>query len=298
MCLKHISIIIVNWNVREFLLKCLETIFKYTKNISYEVIVVDNASNDGSIEHMRRQFQPQIQSGKLLIIENRHNLGFAKANNQGLKEAKGEYILFMNPDMELLDNTPLKMKQYMETNKDAAACTTRLLYGDKSIQPNVKKNPTICDQLLILLKLHHFFRTKCLKIYLQKDFDYTTENQVEQIMGAFIFMRAETIRLLGGWNEEYPIWWEDVDLCFNLNKKGQKIFFTPISEVLHFEGKSFEQKSSLPKQKRFIKGMLTFFLKYKPKWQYLVLLALSPLSLFLAYLTQIFKIKPRTQSKI
>ncbi|HCC23254.1 TPA: hypothetical protein DF272_03680 [Candidatus Falkowbacteria bacterium] len=293
-----VSIIIVNWNVREFLLKCLETIFKFTENITFEVIIVDNASNDGSTEYLRRQFQPQIQTGQLLIIENRQNLGFAKANNQGLKEAKGEYTLFMNPDMEFTENTVFKLKQYMDSHRDIAACTTKLLYGDRTTQPNIKTNPTICDQVLILLKLHHLFQPKCLKKYLRKDFDYTQESEVDQIMGAFVFIRAEVIRLLDGWNEEYPIWWEDVDLCYNLTIKGQKIRYVPLSEVFHFEGKSFEQKSSLPKQRRFITGMLIFFKKYRPWPQYLLLLILSPISLFLAYIVQLLKIKPRTQSKL
>lgn len=293
-----ISIIIVNWNVREFLTRCLTSIIQNTTGVNFEIIVVDNASNDGSTAELRKNFNQEILDGRLLIIENKQNLGFSRANNIGLNEAKGEYVLFLNPDTEFTENTLLKFKQYFDNHPEITATTCKLLYPDKTLQPNVKRDPDLLSQILILLKLHHFWRFKAINKYLAKDFDYDQESIVQQIMGAFIFIKRDTVNNLHGWNEAYWLWFEDVDLCTRIRQKGGTIMYNPISEVIHYESKSFAQVLSVKKQKRFIKGMLTYFSFYKPFWQTLLLYLFVPISLLLAYLTQLFKIGPRPQSRI
>ena len=293
-----VSLIVVNWNVREYLLKCVESIFKYTENITFEIIVVDNASNDGSIEALRSAYTQEILDEKLVIINNKNNNGFSKANNQGLKEARGKYIYFVNPDVEFLENTVIKLKEYMDIHPEVGICTGTLLYGDKTTQPNVKFNPTFCDQVIVLLKLHHFLKLKCLKRYLAKDFDYHSPSEVQLIMGASMFTRNDLMKAIQGWDEDYWIWWEDVDLCLRVQKRKLKIMYLPITEMIHYESKSFEKVMSLQKQKRFITGMLTYFKKHHSKAAYFALLILSPISYLLAYIVQILKIKPRTQSRI
>ena len=287
-----LSIIIVNWNVRDLLKRLLESIFNYTQGIEFEVIVVDNNSGDGSIEMVRENF-PQVK-----IIANQENLGFAKANNQGLKIALGKFVLFMNPDMELKENSFKKLADFMEQNPGIGISTCQLTYPDGKVQPIIKNNPTFCSQLLIILKLHHFFMPECLKKYLAKDFDYLKQSEVKQIMGAFVFARKEVMEKLKGWCEDYFAWWEDIDLCYSAQKADIKIFYIPITKVIHHEGKSFEQELSYKKQKRFNRGMMIYFRKYKPFWQYLVICALNPISLLLALISQILKIKPKSQSKI
>src|SRR3989339_711887 len=294
----ELSIIIVNWNVREYLLKAVESIFKFSQNLSFEIIVVDNASNDKSLEALRNKFFEKIKEEKLVLIQNHKNLGFAKANNIGLREAKGDYIFFVNPDIEFVENSGKILLDLMKAKQEIALCTCTLLYGDKTTQPNVKNNPTLCSQILIALKLHHFSKAKCLDQYLRKDFDYQKEQEVKQVMGACVFTRKDMISGIKGWSEDYPLWWEDVDLCKRYQLRGQKIVYTPKTKIIHYEGKSFEQRLSLAKQKRFLRGMLTYFYKYHSKLAFGILLIISPLSLFLAFLTQIFKVKPRTQSKI
>lgn len=293
-----VSIIIVNWNVRDLLVKCLESVFRRTKDIDFEVIVVDNASNDNSVTEIRKAFSSEILNNKLLIIANRHNNGFAKANNQGLREAKGKYVLFMNPDMEFIDNTIHKMIGVIEAEDNIGACACQLLYGDRTLQPNVKNDPTFFSQLLIELKLHHIIKTRSLKKYLAKDFDYTKTSSVQQIMGAFVFTKKSIMKELNGWDEDYWLWWEDLDLCKRIRMKNYKIVYSPVSQVVHYEGKSFAQQMSVPKQKRFVRGLLTYFKKHHSKLAYYILLIFSPISIFLAYLSQILKIKPKTQSKI
>lgn len=294
-----ISIIIVSWNVRELLGRLLESIFQLTQKIQYEIIVIDNQSKDGTVDYLTRHFKTQIQDKRLKIIANDYNAGWAKANNQGLARAQGKYLAFLNPDMELLEDSFGRFVEFMEQSPNVGLVTSRLVYGDNTIQPNVKGNPTLFSQVLILLKLHHFFFwLPTLKKYLRKDFDYTQKQYVAQIMGAFIFTRQTLMAQLKGWDEDYWLWWEEVDLCRRVQKLGQDIVYLPITEIKHYEGKSFAQTGGIKKQRRFNKGMLTYFRKHHSRAARLVLQILQPISLCLAFLTNLFKIKPRPQSRV
>lgn len=288
----QLSIIIVNWNVKDLLAKNLHSIFKLTEGLEFEVIVVDNASKDGSVAMVAAEFP------KVNLIASNENLGFAKGNNLALEQAIGKYVLFMNPDMELEENSFKILFDWLETNPKIDVATCQLVYPGGSRQNNIKNNPGLCDQILILLKLHHLIQPKCLKRYLAKDFDYTKEQEVKQIMGAFILVKNEVIRNLSGWDEDYFLWWEDLDLCKRAQAKGYQIWYTPQTKVIHYEAKSFEQEVSLVKQKRFNKGMALYFLKHKGLFSCLVVKLLSYISLGLAWASQILKVKPRPQSKI
>ncbi|MBI5254188.1 glycosyltransferase family 2 protein [Candidatus Falkowbacteria bacterium] len=293
-----LSIITVSWNVKELVKRMIDSIFCFTTNIDFEIIVVDNDSKDGTVDLLRQQFKEQIVAGKLKIIANDFNAGFSKANNQCLQIAKGDFILFMNPDMELLENSFEKLINFMNARQDVDICTCRLLYADKTIQPNIKNNPTLFSQILVLLKLHHFFKNlPVLKSYFATSFDYSKEQQVQQIMGAFVFTKRDAITKLKGWAEQYWLLWEDVDLCKRSQQLNMKIKFTPITEIVHYEGKSFAQTFGTKKQKRFNRGMLIYFKKYHSIFTWLTLIILQPISLLLTLLTQLFKIKPRTQSR-
>ncbi|MFH0815078.1 MAG: glycosyltransferase family 2 protein [Candidatus Falkowbacteria bacterium] len=293
-----LSIITVSWNVKELVKRMIDSIFYFTANIDFEIIVVDNDSKDNTVDFLRQQFKDQIATGKLKIIANDLNAGFSKANNQGLQIAKGDFVLCMNPDMELLENSFEKLTNFMNARQDVDICTCRLLYADKTIQPNIKNNPTLFSQILILLKLHHFLKNLLwLKSYFATSFNSSNEHSVNQLRGAFVFARREAILKLNGWREDYWLLWEDVDLCKRAQLAAMKMLFTPITEIVHHEGKSFAQTFGIKKQKRFNRGMLTYFKKYHSFFAWLTLAALQPISLFLTFLTQLFKIKPRPQSR-
>lgn len=294
-----LSIVIVNWNVRDQLARLLKSIWRFTTISDFEVIVIDNDSKDGSVQLIRDSFQTEIAAKKLILIDNQYNAGFAKANNQGLKIAQGEYVLFMNPDMEMLEDSFPKLIEFMEKRSDVGICTCRLLYNDKTVQPNVKNDPTFWSQFFILLKLHHFFYwLPTLRKYFAKSFEYDEEREIKQAMGAFIFTRKELMEKLGGWDESYWLWWEDLELCRQVRNAGYKIVFSPHAEVLHYEAQSFNQTHGVKKQKRFNRGLLTYFKKHGTKSEYIALYCLQPISLFLTILTQLFKFKPRTQSRV
>lgn len=294
-----LSIIIVSWNVQEFLGRLIDSIIHFTDDIQFEIIVVDNNSSDGTAEHLEKNYSSWIKSEKIKIIKNDYNAGFSKANNQGFKISRGKFILFMNPDMELVENSLPKLLKFMETAPNVGICACRLVYGDKSIQPNVKNDPTFFSQLLILLKLHHiFYWLPALKKYFLPDFDYSTKQYVKQVMGAFIFTRRDIMEKINGWDEKYWLWWEDIELCRRVRDIGEEIVYLPITEVIHYEGQSFKQIWGWQKQKRFNKGLLTYFKKHHPFYQYAVLFALQPISWLLTQTTRLFKILPKTQSEI
>ncbi|OGF27031.1 hypothetical protein A2477_02185 [Candidatus Falkowbacteria bacterium RIFOXYC2_FULL_47_12] len=290
-----LSIIIVNWNVRELLYRCLQSIFLFSNGINYEIIVVDNHSTDASSEMLRGV---AFDHSNVQIIFNQENLGFAQANNQGLQRACGKYVLFMNPDMEFVENTSKILFDFMEQNQSINACTCQLQYPNGERQPNIKRDPGFWSQIWILYKLHHFFKPSFLKKYLAKDFDYTREQEAEQIMGAFVFIHTDVMKKIGGWSQDYFVWWEDLDLCKRLRQLGEKIVYTPISRVIHYEGRSAAQQMSLQKQKRFNRGLLTYFKKYHNRLAWFVLQLASMDSLVLAWIAQLFKFKPKSQAKL
>ena len=144
-----LSIIIVSWNVKELLKKCLLSIYDKTQNLEFEVFVVDNASKDATALMVATQF------AQVNLIASNENLGFAKANNLAIEQAQGKYVLFLNPDTELTDNSLKVMFDLMEQDEKIALSTCQLIYPDGTLQKNVKNNPGLCDQIIILLKLHH-----------------------------------------------------------------------------------------------------------------------------------------------
>ncbi|PIT93946.1 hypothetical protein COU00_01550 [Candidatus Falkowbacteria bacterium CG10_big_fil_rev_8_21_14_0_10_43_11] len=290
-----LSIIIVNWNVKELLYRCLQSIFIFTHGLDYEVIVIDNFSTDGSVQMLN---DLSFAHQNLRVIFNQENAGFAKANNQGLKIAQGKYALFMNPDMEMVENTPRLLFHYLEARPGVAACVCQLQYGDGHRQPNIKHNPTFWSQWWLLYKFQHIWQPRFFKKYLAKNFEYGREQEVEQVMGAFIFTRREIMKKIGGWSEDYFIWWEDIDLCKRLRSLGEKIVYTPISRVIHYEGRSFAQQLSFAKQRRFNRGLLIYFKKYHSKFAWFILRLASIDSLVLAWIAQLFRFKPHTQSKL
>lgn len=294
-----LSIIIVSWNVKDLLNNLLESIFKYTTDLDFEIIVVDNDSKDGTAEYLQQKFKNEINKGILRVIANHSNAGFSKGNNQGARQARGEYLLFMNPDMELQENSFEKLLNYLDRNTQVKACTCKLVYPNGELQRSIKRFPTIVDQTIILLKLHHFLKNiHSVKNYLALDFDYEKEQEVEQAMGAFILLKKELYREINGWDEDYWLLWEDVELCKRINQLGEKFKYLPITQIVHHESRSFAQIGSLEKQKKFNRAMLIYFRKHNTAPAYAILLCLQPISLFLAWLTQILKIRPRPQSSI
>ncbi|HPL93107.1 MAG TPA: glycosyltransferase family 2 protein [bacterium] len=300
-----ISIVMVNWRVADLVEKNLRSIFTFTHNINYEVIVVDNSGSDGLADLLPRQFPEQLADGRLAYIDSGANLGFAKANNLGAKRARGRWLLFINPDMEIRRDIFRSLYDYYYQLPAAARglLGTKLLYPNGETQATVKRDPDLLSQSLILLKLHHLLAKRWpLSKYLALDFDYNQPAEVEQLMGACIGVDRQLFwEKLDGWNEKFWLWWEDVDLCRTVRDLGLKNYYWPGAEIIHYEGKSFGKELPLRKQLWFIRGMYLYFYYHLRGWRKLFLLSFlltAPLSILLSALVQLAKIKPRAQGKL
>ncbi len=301
-----LSVIIVAWKVKDLLEKCLSSIYSKSKGINFacpvmtsksesfyeavprgeqselygEVFVIDNNSGDGSVEMIKTNF-PQVK-----LIINQKNKGFASANNQGIKEAKGEFILLLNPDTEILDNALSKMVNFMKEREEAGITGCRLLNSDHSLQPSCRAFPSLYSQIIVLLKLHNFFPALVKKYYML-DWPHQEIKEVDQVMGACFLIRKKVINEIGLLDENFYIWFEEVDFCKRAKDKGWKIYYTPQIEIIHHQGQSFKQVIGLEKQKEFNRSLRYYFKKRHSFISYLIISIFNPISLFLAYLIQI-----------
>ena len=276
------SFVIVNWNVRELLEKCLLSIEKFSSHINYKIIVADNTSMDGSVAMMRERF-PQIN-----LIANTKNLGFAAGVNQGIKQARGEYIILLNPDVEIKESTLENLLEEFKSCADSGIVGGKIKNEDGSIQPSVRAFPDVLSQVLISLKLKHIFNSHAIGRYLAQNFNYEKRQEVDQVMGAFFAIRRKVIEQIGMMDERFFLWFEEVDFCKRAKDAGWKVIYTPKSEVLHLGGKSFGQISSTARQKIFNKSLRHYMLKHKGPIVWLAFALLQPLSLLFAFITGMF----------
>jgi hypothetical protein len=259
-----VSVVIVSWKVKDLLKKNLETLFNSKGDIDFEIFVVDNNSQDGTVEMVNKEF-PQVN-----LIANRDNLGFAKANNLAINQARGRYILLLNPDMQVKENTLVNMVTWMDDNPRAGVAGCKLIDDKGGVVPHVREFPRFGDQMAITLKIPHIF-PGVLNNYIIKDFDYSEEREVDSIRGSFFAIRREVIEEIGGLDERYFIWFEEVDYCRRVKEAGWKVMYTPATTCVDYVGKSFIQVPKGKTQKYFRDSMLKYFYKWHPAWQYWVL---------------------------
>lgn len=280
----NLSIIIVSWNVREFLRKCLLSIYRETKSSSFEVLVIDNASTDGSGEMVQA-----LHLSNLFLIQNDKNRGFAAAVNQGLRQARGEYVLLLNPDTEFQSGTLDKLAVFLKENPRYGVAGCQLLNPNGTVQPSVRRFPTIWDQIQILCKSHHLYLSSLLRRYFALDFDYQKTQEVDQVMGAFFCIKRAAVEQIGFFDEKFYLWFEEVDFCQRAKKAGWPVVYSPIAQVIHYGGQSFQQLLPLSRQWQFNQSMLHYFKKHHSFFACLLLLFIQPLSLSLAFWLQILK---------
>lgn len=239
-----LSIIIVSWNVRELLKRCLESIQSFAPSFPFEVIVVDNGSRDGSPEMIRESF-PSVN-----IIVNQDNRGFAAACNQGIAVSTGSICFFLNPDCEITAGALDTLMAAFESDEKIAGAAPRVLNGDGSLQRSIARFPSIASQLLIFFKLNHLFpHLPVLRHYRWDDFSYDDHiHNAEQPMGAGLGVRRSTLSECGNFDERFFIWYEEVDLCKRIHDKGYRIVYNGASTIVHQSGRSFAQVGVFAKQ--------------------------------------------------
>lgn len=223
-----LSIVVVSYNTKDLTLQCIKSIRDSIKGVNYEVIVIDNGSADGTVASI------QNVKLKLKILTNRENLGFARANNQGIKVAKGKYILLLNSDTEIRQGSVEELLKFAKQSPDAGVVGSRLLNKDGSIQPSAFRFPTINRAV------SQYWLGK--KGILDK---YTPEgdmpSEVEAVVGASFLITPAALKRIGFLDGRYFMFYEDLDYCRRVWKSGLKVYYLPSSVVIHYHGASGEK---------------------------------------------------------
>jgi hypothetical protein len=264
-----LSIIIVSWNVKDHLQKNLESLFRSRGDFKFEVFVVDNASVDGSAEMVQTKF-PEVN-----LICNSENSGFSKANNQAIKIAKGKFILLLNPDMRVRPDTLRNILNWAAGKPEATVIGCKLVDKSGGTIKQVRRFPRFFDQLMIVFKIPHFIPSVVNK-YLCSDFNYETASKVDSIRGAFFLVNRENYKKISGLDyplldENYFIWFEEVDFCRQAHELGGEVWYSPAAECLDHVGQSFKQVGLGQTQKYFSESMLKYFRKWGKRWEYFIL---------------------------
>jgi GT2 family glycosyltransferase len=253
----ELSIIIVNYNVKEFLQNLIHSIYKAGENLSYEIIVVDNASDDGSVEFVQEKF-PDVK-----LISNKENLGFSKANNIGLKAAKGHYLLLINPDTLVSEDTFEKMIGFFKSNNDAGLAGCKILNPDGTLQLACRRSfPGPWTSFCKVTGLSNLFPDS--RLFARYNLTYLDENQtyeVDAVSGSFMMLRKEVYEKIGGLDEQFFMYGEDLDWCYRIQKAGYKVCYVHTTQIIHYKGES-TRRSSIDETKYFYNAMHLFVKKH------------------------------------
>lgn len=252
-----ISVIIVNYNVKYFLEQCLHSINKSSRNLSIEIFVVDNNSVDGSCRMLNEKF-PDVN-----VIENKINVGFAKANNQAIKKAKGKYILILNPDTVVEEQTLSKCFSFMESHPDAGCLGVKMIDGKGNFLPESKRAlPTPSVAFYKVFGFSALFpKSEKFGRYHLGFLNKEETNEIEVVSGAFMFIRKIVLDQSGPFDEQFFMYGEDIDLSYRMAKTGYKNYYFPETTIIHYKGES-TKKGSINYVIVFYKAMIVFFNKH------------------------------------
>jgi O-antigen biosynthesis protein len=248
-----LSIVIVNYNVKYFLEQCLHAVAKAAENIDSEVFVVDNNSVDGSVNMVKEKF-PDVK-----VIENHENIGFSKANNQAIKISQGDYVLLLNPDTVVEDDTFEKIIAFMDSHPDAGGLGVKMVDGNGTFLPESKRGlpkPSVAFYKIFgLAKL--FPKSKTFGQYHLSYLDENQTSEVEILSGAFMLLRKSVLNKIGLLDETYFMYGEDIDLSYRIVKAGYKNYYFPETRIIHYKGES-TKKSSINYVLVFYNAMVIF----------------------------------------
>jgi len=252
-----ISLVIVNYNVKEFLANLLTSVDQARGELVLETFVVDNDSSDGSIAYLRRRF-PHVT-----FIENRDNVGFGRANNQAIQKATGKYTLLINPDTLIEEDTLRVMFDHMEAHPNTGAAGCKILNPDGTFADESRRTiPTPWNALGKVLGLATLFpKSKMLAGYYMNWLDENTPSEVPVISGSFMFFRTDVLKELDGFDERFFMYGEDIDLCYRLSQTGKVIDYVPSTSIIHYKGES-TKKDNIDYIIIFNKALYQFFEKH------------------------------------
>ncbi len=256
-----VSVIVVNWNVRDLLRQCLASVRDGGGALAVETIVVDNASTDGSAEMVRMEF-PEVT-----LIANEHNPGFAAANNQGLKAARGRYVFLLNPDAQVVDDALPTMAAYMDAHPDVGLLGPMLRYANGRLQSSRRRFPTLATALVESTVLEQWFpNAGPIRRYRMLDTPDNAIQDVDWVVGAAMFARREAVEQVGPLDEGYFMYSEELDWGRRFRAAGWRVVYVPTALVIHHEAKSSEQNLA-QRDIRFHTSRVRYFRKYHGAFQ-------------------------------
>lgn len=250
-----ISIIIVNWNTREFLADCIASIYASPPDGEFDIWIVDNSSIDGSTELIKETY-PEIN-----LIENQENIGFARANNKALRECQGKYILLLNPDTVVEAGAIKELENFLDRSPKTGLVGARLNNPDGTLQISAFPIPTLLREFWRMFHLDYFLPYAN---YPMKDWDLNSAREVDTLLGACMLIRREALDDLGLFDEEYFIYSEEVDLCTRLKGAGWHLYWVPSAVVVHYGGQSTQQVAE-EMFLRLYEGKILYFRKHRSK---------------------------------
>lgn len=280
-----VSIIVVAFNESlDVLKRCFDSVYA-SKDINYELIVVDNGANDATRGLLMSYDGAQY-------LRNEANMGFAAAVNRGMKVGRGKFMLLLNPDTSFEPDVLKRMYDHMigDENVGVGSCVIR--YPDGDLQESIRRFPTLKDQLLILFKAPHVKKQiKAIDHYMMREADPMQTQDVNSIMGAFMWIRDDLIKEIGLFDDRYFIWFEEVDYCKMAVDAGWKVRHYADVEILHHKGHAFSKIATLRKQQWIRTSLRKYMKKHNGVFSWMLLWALTPLFIGLAYVAA--SIKPK-----
>ena len=262
--MNKISIVIVSWKVKELLRKCLQSLeAEQVTAVSFEVWVVDNNSGDGSVEMVKAEF-PWVR-----LIASKENNGFAKGNNLAINQiTDSEYIFLLNPNTEVKPRALEALVEFMKRNPQAGAVGPKLLNPDGTLQPSCKAFPTVSTLLFNSFFLDVLFpKSKLFGRYEMSWWPHDDLREVDQPMGAALLVRKEVIDKIGPMDEQFYMFFDEVDWCYRIKQEGYKIYFTPEAEIVHHGGQSIKS-AEMRMSVHWHRSLKRFFKKHYqiPEW--------------------------------
>lgn len=279
---KQISIVIVSWNVRQLLEANLRKIFSLNPTVTFEVVVIDNGSTDGSAHMVRDEF-PQVK-----LIQNDWDAGFSFACNQGLRVTAGEICVLLNPDMLLQAGVLERTYQELTTDKTIGVLGVKLCSADGKPIQSVRRFPDLGSQLAVVLKLVRFF-SKLNRHYMAADMDYGISQDVDQVRGSYFAFRRELLSSIGYLDEGYHLWFEEVDFCKRVQNSGMRIRYDASVSCHDFVGKGFAKMKHGEKQVIFTASMQRYFSKWHSWWQGALIAIARPFGIVVAHCADLYE---------
>jgi len=275
-----LSIITVTWNSKEHIAEQMRSVQRGARNITYEQIIVDNNSSDGTVDMVAAV---RSADKNVVCIANKENRGFGAANNQGVAIAQGEFFLFLNPDMRLAAGSLDAFIAWMHAHSDVGIAAPKLVRADGTFNWDAapRRFPRVWEQVVLMLKIPHVF-PRVLDGYQMRDADFEIEQDVDSVRGSCMLLRR-TLAMTLGWafDPRYFIWYEDVDICREARRLGYRVVHTPVISCVDHFGQSFKKRETLWKQKQFTRSMLVYFQKWEPWWKWMWIALFRPIGIAL-----------------